>query len=133
MAAGIQWIVFGLTAVLLQANQVATPKAARDPLTMGQVLVWMDGGAESLRVAQLVERQGIDFAPTAAFLNSLRTLHANKTLLEKLKNAEPVHSGTDPVKEQAAYSNLLACLQKADSATGAEAGDRKSTRLNSSH
>jgi Flp pilus assembly protein TadD len=121
MAAGIQWIVFSLSAVLLQANQVAAPKAARDPLSMGQVLVWMDGGTESLRVALLVELQSIDFVPTAEFLDSLRALHAKTALLEKLKNAKTVRSAADPTKEQAAYSHLLACLQKADSGTDAEA------------
>ena len=121
MPTGTQWIVFSVTAVLLQANHVATPEAVRDPLTMGQVLVWMDGGTESLRVAQLVERQGIDFVPTAKFLESLQALHAKTTLLEKLKNAKTVHAAADPAKEQSAYADLLACLQKVDSATDAEA------------
>jgi len=121
MNAGIEWIIFGLSAVLLQGNQEAALRASRDPLTMGQVLVWMDGGAENLRVAQLVERQSIDFVPTATFLDALRAFHANTTLLEKLKNAKPVHSAADSVKEQAAYYKILACLQKADSPTGAEA------------
>lgn len=97
----------------LTANQGSAPIPARTPLTMGQVLVWMEGGTESMRVAQLVERQGIDFVPTTQFLDSLKALHADEKLLDDLKGAKVILSSGDSPKEQAAYSALLAC-ERAD-------------------
>ena len=121
MTAPVQLLVLVLTAILSQGNQDATPKTVRDPLTMGQVLVWMDGGTESLRVEQLVERQGIDFDPTAELLDSLKVLNAKPSFLEKLKSAKVTHSATGSVKEQTAYTELFKCLQKAFSGADAEA------------
>jgi len=119
MTAPMRLLVLVLTAILPQGNQDATPKEVRDPLTMGQVLVWMDGGVESLRVEQLVARQGVDFVPTAEFLDSLRVLNAKPSLLEKLKSARVAHSAAGSAKEQATYAALFTCLQKANS--GADA------------
>lgn len=100
-------------AVFHQESQQPAQKASLPPLTMGQVLVWMDSGTESLRVAQLLERQGIDFVPTEQFLEELRDLHARPVLLEKLRNARPQRPSADPAGEQSAYAHLLACLRKA--------------------
>ncbi len=88
---------------------------------MGQVLAWMDGGAESLRVEQLLERQGVDFVPTAELLDSLKVLNAKPSLLEKLKSAKVAHSGVGSAKGQAAYAELFTCLRKANSGADAEA------------
>lgn len=96
-----------------QESQQPPRKATLPPLTMSQVLVWMDSGWESLRVAQLVERQGIDFAPTEEFLEELRGLHAKPVLLEKLRNAHPLSRSSYPAGEQSAYVHLLACLRNA--------------------
>ena len=123
MTAAIRLLVLVLTAILPQGNQDATPKEVRDPLTMGQVLVWMDGGVESLRVEQLVARQGVDFVPTAEFLDSLKVLNAKPSLLEKLKSARVAHSAAGSAKEQAAYAALFTCLQKANS--GADAAPER--------
>ena len=112
-----------VAAVLLQAAQKPVQKDAAPPLTMGEVLVWMDTGAESVRVVQLVERQGIDFTPKAEFLEDLRRLHSKPALLEKLQNARPLGPSADPVFEQSAYSHLLACLQGAK--TGASSDENK--------
>lgn len=100
-------------AVFHQESQQPPRKAALPPLTMAQVLVWMDSGWESSRVAQLVERQGIDFVPTEGFLEELRGLHAKPVLLEKLRNARPKSPSPDPAGEQSAYAHLLACLRNA--------------------
>jgi Flp pilus assembly protein TadD len=121
MTAPVRLLLLILAVVLPQGNQDATPKAVRDPLTMGQVLVWMDGGAESLRVEQLVERQGINFVPSAQLLDSLKVLNAKPSLLEKLKTAKVAHSAAGSAREQAAYARLFACLQKANSGAAAEA------------
>jgi Flp pilus assembly protein TadD len=121
MTAPVRLLAIVLAAILPQGNQDTTPKAVRDPLTMAQVLVWMDGGAESPRVEQLVERQGVDFVPTAEFLDSLKVLNAKPSLLEKLKSAKVVHSTAGSAKEQAAYAELFTCLQKANSGADAEA------------
>ena len=121
MTTPVRLLVLVLTAVFLHGNQDATPKAMRDPLTMGQVLAWMDGGAESLRVEQLVERQGVDFVPTTQLLDSLKVLNAKPSLLEKLKRAKVAHSGVGSGKEQAAYAELFTCLRKANSGADAEA------------
>src|SRR5258708_5137207 len=93
----------------------------RDPLTMGQVLAWMDGGAESLRVEQLVQRRGVDFVRTAEFLDSLKVLNAKSSRVEKLKSDRVAHSAAGSAKEQAAYAELFTCLQKTNSGAGAEA------------
>jgi Flp pilus assembly protein TadD len=116
MTALIRSVTFLLVVIPLARGEdvLAAPRA---PLTMAQVLVWMDGGAESLRVAQLVERQGIDFAPDAELLSSLASMHAKTALLEKLKQAKIILIARDPAKEQAAYSQLLACLQKSSVGT----------------
>jgi Flp pilus assembly protein TadD len=71
----------------------------------------MEGGTESLRVAQLIERQGIDFAPTDEFLDALKALHAKDRLLDDLKRAKILHPAGDAPTEQAAYAALLACEQ----------------------
>lgn len=102
-------------AVFLQQSQQPARKASLPPLTMGQVLVWMDSGAESLRVAQLLERQGIDFAPTEKFLEELRSLHAKPVLLEMLRNTHPQSPSANAAAEQAAYAHLLACLRNTGS------------------
>ncbi len=94
---------------------------------MGPVFVWMDGGTESLRVAELVECQGIDFVPTTEFLDSPETLPAKKQLMDDLKQARVVLSTGDVAKKQAACAALLACEQ--DNASGEYAeGDRECTK-----
>ncbi len=72
MTTPVRLLVLVLTAVFLHGNQDATPKAMRDPLTMGQVLVWMDGVVESLRVEQLVERQGAPFLAITSLWPTMR-------------------------------------------------------------
>src|SRR5579871_3755076 len=92
-----------------RAAQNSGQDLSRAPLTMAQVVVWMEGGVESLRVAQLVKRQGIDFVPSNEFVDSLNALHARGELLNAVKGAMVVRSGGDAAKEQAAYVSLLAC------------------------
>lgn len=106
-------LVLALATLSFQTGQAPAQKVVLQPLTMGQVLVWMDYGDESQRVAQLIDRQGIDFTPTTEFLESLGRLHAKPYLLEKLKSAHPQSPSADPTRERSAYSHLLACLQNA--------------------
>jgi len=81
----------------------------------------MDDGDESQRVAQLVARQGTDFVLSAEFLAALQTLHAKPVLLESLRGAKVFAGAQDQKTEQAAYSALLTCLQKANSGQDSEA------------
>ncbi len=87
---------------------------------MAQVLVWMDSGSESFRVAQLVERRGIDFTPTEEYLEELRGLRAQPALLEKLRNTRPLSPSTNAAAEQSAYEHLLACLRNARPETSSQ-------------
>lgn len=111
-------LTLGLVVFLSLQTGIATEMP---PLTMGQVLVWMDSGAESSRVAQLVERQGIDFAPTPEFIEQLRTLHGRPALLQKLQDSSPKRSSSNPGDEQSVYLHLWRCLQPpASSASSVE-------------
>jgi Tfp pilus assembly protein PilF len=111
IAMSFRSLVFALATLSFQTGQGPTQKAVLQPLTMGEVLVWMDYGDESQRVAQLIDREGIDFMPKTEFLESLGRLHAKPYLLEKLKGTHPKSPSADPDRERSAYAHLLACLQ----------------------
>jgi Flp pilus assembly protein TadD len=120
-AMSFRFLVFVLATLSFQAGQAPAQKVVPQPLTMGQVLVWMDYGDESRRVAQLIDRQGIDFMPATEFLESFGRLHAKPYLLEKLKGARPQSPSADPARERSAYAHLLACLQNARKETPSSA------------
>src|SRR5215467_13712041 len=109
-----------LLGISLHEGQQPVQKAAMAPLAMAQVLVWMDSGSESSRVAQLVERQGIDFTPTEEYLEELRGLRAKPALLEKLRNTRPQSPSTNAAAEKSAYAHLLACLRNARPETASQ-------------
>jgi Flp pilus assembly protein TadD len=99
------------------------------PLTTAQVLVWMDGGDESARAAQLIERRGIDFSPTEHFLKQLAAMHAKPILLEKLKQATVVRVANDPATEQSAFFDMVACLQSSDANASAADACKKAAAI----
>lgn len=101
-------LMLSLIVLLTRQNGVASEMP---PLTMGQVLVWMDSGEESSRVAQLVERQGVDFTPTPEFIEQLRRLHGKPALLDKLQGSVAKRPSSDSGNEQNVYLHLWHCLQ----------------------
>jgi len=101
-------LVFGLVVSLCLQTGTSTEMP---PLTMGQVLLWMDSGEESSRVAQLIERQGIDFTPTPEFIEQIHQLHAKRALLERLEGSAIKHSATSSGDERNVYLHLWHCLQ----------------------
>jgi len=126
LAVLVFWLASVSPALLQEANHGPGLTATQSPLTMSQVLVWMDGGPESLRVAQLIERRGIDFSPTEDFLKQMAAMHAKPILLQKLKQARVVHVAKDTVAEQSAFSDMLACV---NGSNGAEDSCKKAAAI----
>ncbi len=102
------WLLVALAALPVARAQ------ARRPLGRGEVLVLLDLGDGSGRVRQLLARDGIGFAPDAAYLSLLREQGASSALLSALASAKPAAAPDgDPVADPALYASLRNCFELA--------------------
>ena len=83
-------ILFAVSSVLAQAPP--SPK----PLTKENILQLLKNDVPSERLADLVERYGIDFEPTDDFLETLRKAGAKDDLINALGTAKRVGAGAKP-------------------------------------
>jgi|GEM_PF-4901439 len=70
------------------ATPVENQQSVKKPLNQAQVFALLAGGVQSHRVAILVQERGIDFEPTADYLQMVRQTGGEDELVSALKSAK---------------------------------------------
>ena len=110
----ITMLFFSSTGLLQATQRTETPigktelvsMLAAGPMMMGTV-------SSSKRLAILVEKNGISFAPQKAFLQTLQKDGAEDSLLKALRAAKQVESGQDNTGANSAETSVLDHLNRA--------------------
>ena len=84
----------------LRAAKPPEPANAKKPLNQVQVFALLAGGVPSPRVTMLVQERGIDFEPTADYLQEVRLAGGEDELISALKSAKVTKPATvDPAAQ----------------------------------
>ncbi|MBZ5670368.1 MAG: tetratricopeptide repeat protein [Acidobacteriia bacterium] len=85
-----------LMILFVASSLLAQAPPSQKPLTKENILQFLQNDVPSERLADLVERYGIDFEPTDDFLRTLRKAGATDVLLNALGTARRVGTGAKP-------------------------------------
>ncbi len=101
-------ILFAVSGVLAQAPP------SQKPLTKETILQLLKNDVTSERLADFVERYGIDFEPAADFLETLRKDGAGEVLINALGTAKRVGTGAKPAGSPEITARVKEHLDRAE-------------------